>query len=294
IISQSARLEFDAETGQPKFANECLAIVNEHLSTDGPDLIVDASGRKRLFSNMMKIPSRSGTRSDAVLFAHLDSADTTVPGHIHIGRLRHGWNWFIPLPGRMSVGFVMNHERLKEYGDSNEERYDNLLRTEPAVKRYITDPKRLTPVMKYTNYQWVSNRLAGDDWALVGDAAGFIDPVFSSGLYLGMDGAVRLAEAIEQGGASAFKRYESEYFSHIRAWQRIVDYYYSGELFTLFVTGRDRPANWFTRPFRSHVHRHMGRIFTGQAVTQSYSLRLLDFMVSHAIKSTEVAALKIN
>ncbi|MFP6584891.1 MAG: tryptophan 7-halogenase, partial [Candidatus Hydrogenedentota bacterium] len=125
VIPQSARLELDAKTGQPKLTDECRAIIDEHVSTDGPDLIVDASGRKRLFSNMMKIPSRSGNRSDAVLFAHIESADTTVPGNIHIGRLQHGWNWFIPLPGRMSVGFVMNHERLQEYGDSNEERYDN-------------------------------------------------------------------------------------------------------------------------------------------------------------------------
>ena len=113
-------------------------------------------------------------------------------------------------------------------------------------------------------------------------------------LFLGMHGATTLADAIIEGKPNSFAQYQKNYFCHIRSWQRIVDYYYTGELFTLFITGRDRPKKWYSKPFRSHVYRHMGRIFTGQAATQNYSLRLLDFMTKYAINSQDFSKLQIN
>lgn len=293
-IHESAKVQFNSDTGKMELSPETLETVKKHLSTGQPDLIVDASGRRRLFSNLAEIPSTAGKRTDTVLFAHIESANTTMPGNIHIGRLTHGWNWFIPIPGKMSAGIVMDNEQLEHYGSNIEERFDTLFSQKPALQKYVPNLKRLTKVMKYTNYQWVSNRLYGDGWVLVGDAAGFVDPVFSSGLFLGMHGATTLADAIIEGNSNSLAQYQKDYFDHIRSWQHIVDYYYTGELFTLFITGRDRPKKWYSKPFRSHVYRHMGRIFTGQAATQNYSLRLLDFMTKYAIKAQDYSKIQIN
>jgi len=106
-------------------------------------------------------------------------------------RIDHGWSWRIPLPGRVSLGAVIGSEHVAKLGATKEERLRHLLRQDSYLRQVAGDAKRLTPVMEYTNYQLVSDRMVGDGWALVGDTAGFIDPVFSSGLFIGMRSALR-------------------------------------------------------------------------------------------------------
>ena len=293
FLEISAKLERSEHGTGVNLVGESLESAREVLGS-APDLIVDASGRSRLISALLELPSTQGKRRDTVLFAHIDRANTTRDGNIHIGRLEYGWHWFIPLPDRMSMGVVMDGERLKKYGRTNEERYDYLLANEPMLAEYAGDAKRLTPVMKYTNYQRVTNQSTGEGWALVGDAAGFIDPIFSSGLFLGMDGAMHLADAVIGGHTGAIEAYQSYFTKHIQAWQHIVDLYYTGSLFTLFNIGREHPPSFFSRPFRHHVYQHMGRIFTGQAATNGYSMWLLDFMTKYGIGKTDYRRLRIN
>jgi flavin-dependent dehydrogenase len=201
------------------------------------------------------------------LFAHRSSAPLSFPGHVHTDRLKHGWCWRIPLPGRVSVGVVVSGDVIREYGSTPEERYDNYLKSEPWLSSWSHESERLTPVVQYTNYQLASTRLYGDGWALAGDTAGFVDPVFSSGLYLAMDGACTLAEAILDGSPTAFARYQRHVHDHIRAWQRIVSYYYNGRLFTLFRAGEHVRDSFMGRVLHCHMNKHMGRIFTGAAGT---------------------------
>lgn len=293
FVEALAKLEKSENGAGVDLVGESLESARDALGSK-PDLIVDASGRNRLFANLLELPSTPGKRRDTVLFAHIDGANTTREGNIHIGRLEYGWHWFIPLPDRMSMGVVMDGERLKTYGDTNEERYDHLLANEPMLSEYAGDAKRLTPVMKYTNYQMVTKRCVGEGWALVGDAAGFIDPIFSSGLFLGMDGATHLADAILGGGLRAMDAYQAYATKHIQAWQHIVDCYYAGLLFTLFKIGRERPPSFFSRPFRHHIFQHMGRIFTGQAATNGYSLWLLDFITKYGVGNADHGQLRIN
>jgi 2-polyprenyl-6-methoxyphenol hydroxylase-like FAD-dependent oxidoreductase len=141
--------------------------------------------------------------------------------------------------------------------------------------------------MEYTNYQLVSGRVVGDGWALVGDAAGFIDPVFSSGLFIGMHSAVALAAAIREGGPEAFRRYEREVIHHLETWHEIVDYYYNGRLFTCFQVGQMLRDHWLVRLGFPHINRHMGRIFSGAASTSRYSIGLLRFAMRHGLKDQD-------
>jgi hypothetical protein len=55
------------------------------------------------------------------------------PGDVHTDRLEHGWSWRIPLPGRVSVGLVMDSPVLREFGADAEEQYDNYLRHDPLL-----------------------------------------------------------------------------------------------------------------------------------------------------------------
>ena len=156
------------------------------------------------------------------------------------------------------------------------------------------DAKRLTPVMQYSNYQLVSSRVIGDNWVLVGDTAGFIDPVFSNGLFVGMHSAMALADAIRDGTQPALRRYEREVIHHLETWHEIVDYFYDGRLFTCFHVGQMLRDTLLVKLTFSHVNKHLGRIFSGAASTSPYSVGLLRFAMKHGLKNEDPRALMIH
>jgi flavin-dependent dehydrogenase len=292
IVVHTATLERVADSERVRLDPASLAALDGWFEGQ-PDLIVDATGRARLLPKLLGIPFDRGERHDQALFAHRSHAPLSFPGHVHTDRLRHGWCWRIPLPGRVSVGIVVNGDIIREYGATPEERYDNYLKSEPWLSSWSNQSERLTPVVQYTNYQLASQRVYGDGWVLVGDTAGFVDPVFSSGLYLAMDGACVLASTILDGAPKAFARYQRHVQDHIRAWQRIVSYYYSGRLFTLFRAGDHVQDTMLGRALHGHMNKHMGRIFTGAAGTRRYSLNLLRFMTQYGLYELDPENLRV-
>ena len=292
IIGLGANLERVEGTDRVRLSRETLA-ATDGFFTEPPDLIVDATGRARVLPKLLGIPSREGGRKDTALFAHVDRADIYQSGYVHSSRLDHGWSWRIPLPGRVSLGIVIGTEFLAPFGTTPEERYDNLLRQDSVLKVAAAGAKRLTPVMEYSNYQLVSDRLAGDGWVLVGDTAGFIDPVFSSGLLIGITSAVDLAGAISRNTPAAFKEYEAGVIHHLKTWHEIVNYFYDGRLFTCFRVGQMLRNNPLVRLSFPHMNKHLGRIFTGAAAKAPYSMRLLRFAMKHGLKDEDPKSMAI-
>jgi flavin-dependent dehydrogenase len=283
IIEAAAGLERIGGTDKIKLSEETVGAAGDFF--DGqPDFIVDATGRIRLLPNLLGIGAQKGPRQDTALFAHVDRTFLDHEGHVHSTLIDHGWSWRIPLPGKVSVGIVMGAEHHPQFGATKEERFDNLLKQDSVLRKYCGDSKRITPVMEYLNYQLVSERMFGENWALVGDSAGFIDPVFSSGLFLGMFGASLLADAMEQETAAAFATYEHELKHHLTCWHEIVSYFYDGRLFTFFRAGEALRNNVLIKLSRPHLVKHLGRIFSGAASTSKYSLGLLRFSMKHALR----------
>jgi flavin-dependent dehydrogenase len=255
--------------------------------TAQPDFIVDASGRNRLLARLLELRSVAGPRRDTALHAHLEGVPLLIEGNVHSDRIERGWSWRIPLPGRTSVGIVSPTEHLERFGSTAEEQHDNLLRSDPATRDWAPKTKRITPVVKYNNYQLRSERGTGPNWALVGDAFGFVDPVFSSGLLIGMQGAEALAAAIQDGSPQAFARYEQAILRTLRIWQRVVDYYYDGRLFTLFQVGEYVRQTFIGKLTNKHMETHLPRIFTGEATTSRYNSALLNFMIEYSIRGND-------
>ena len=292
VVDIAAGVERVEGTDQVRLTRETLDACGDFFPQP-PDLIVDATGRARLLPKLLDIPSREGGRKDTALLAHLDNTQLYRDGYVHSSRIDHGWSWRIPLPGRVSLGVVIGTEHLLKFGTTKEERYDNLLQQDSYLRQVAGDAKRLTPVMEYANYQLVSSRMVGDSWALVGDTAGFIDPVFSSGLFIGMRSAFALAEAISNGSPEAFKNYEQEVTHHLKIWHEIVGYYYDGRLFTSFLVGQKMRGNLLIRLAFPHINKHMGRIFLGAASTSPYSIQLLRILVKYGLKDEDPKAMAI-
>jgi flavin-dependent dehydrogenase len=290
FFNQVAKLEQVGNTDELKLSDQTISGINDFFEGQ-PDLIVDASGRSRTISRLLNITTKSGYRKDVAIFAHLSGAEIIEPYNIHLHRLEKGWTWRIPLPGRTSVGVVINPEHLKQYGTTKEEQYDNYLKTDDVLKKFTANAKRETGVVQYDNYQLISQKMYGSNWVLTGDAGGFLDPIFSSGLFLAIKGAFRLANAIEAGTDAAFKRYQKEQLRELYVWQKLVDTWYSGRLFTLFKVGEDRMDTALGRFIGPHMQRHLTRIFSGEAVYRSYSRRFLNFVTGPMIDLMKIGRL---
>lgn len=285
-----AKLERVGNTDELKLCDDTIAAVNDFF-TGQPDLIVDASGRSRTISRLLDIPTKAGKRKDIALFAHLSGAEKIEPHNIHLHRLNKGWNWRIPLPDRISVGVVINPDHLKEYGATKEQQFDNYLKADETLLKFTKNAKRETGVVQYNNYQLISQKMVGKNWLLTGDAGGFLDPIFSSGLFLAIKGAFAAADAIIAGTDEAFKKYQHYQLYELSIWQKLVDCWYSGGLFTLFKVGQDRMDTAFGRFIGPHMQRHLTRIFSGEAVYKSYSRIFLNFVLGPMISIMRVGRL---
>jgi flavin-dependent dehydrogenase len=258
-----------------------------------PDLLIDASGRSRLFSRKLGLPQQGQDRRDAALFAHCSGVRMQRPGHVHSDRVENGWCWRIPLPGRVSVGVVAKPELLRALGSTPEEQFDRFIANDPHMKPLTEASQRLTPVVRYGNYQLTTRRAVGPGWALVGDAFGFIDPVFSSGLFLAMDGACKLAAAIQIGSPAALRRYERNHLRHIDAWRRVISTFYDGRFFALFRSHARESEQRLGPHISRLLWRQLAGVFTGEATARRFNRWLLDFMLAHALGGQSLDELRI-
>ena len=283
IIRETANLERVDGSDRVVLSADSLAHT-EGLFDGQPDLIVDAGGRGRQLSSLLDLPYETGSRKDTALFAHCDGVSQIVEGDVHVDRLERGWSWRIPLPGKMSVGLVIDSDFIKKFGDTSEQQFDNYLKHDPMIKAWGDAPRRLTTVLKFTAYQLVTTRSVGDGWVLCGDSFGFVDPVFSSGLLMAFDSAKELAKAIIEGGsARQLAAYEKHVRHHLRGWHRTIEHWYDGRLFTLFRVGYTVNKTRRGRLMDFHFRKHLPRVFSGEASTSRYSVGLVDFMCKHAL-----------
>ena len=291
-IDHSAQLERVPGVERIRLGAETEALAEQALG-GAPDFIVDASGRLRTVARLLELPTREGPRRDVALHAHCTGVELVMPGNVHSERMARGWGWRIPLPGRVSVGFVIPADHLATFGASAEEQFDNFIVRDESARRWGAKAERVTQVVRYSNYQLRATRGTGDGWALAGDAFGFVDPVFSSGLLIGFDGAKTLARAILSGSPRAFAKYEARNIRLLDDWTRIVNAYYSGRLFTLFRVGQYVQNTWFGRRVDFHFRKHMPRVFTGEASDSRYSMGMVDFMLKYALAGNDPSEFQI-
>jgi FADH2-dependent halogenase len=182
-------------------------------ATHHAEMLVDASGQSAL------LPSRLGLREmepllrNFAVFSHFDGAARASgerEGDISVVLVNEGWWWVIPLKGdRTSVGLVGPAKGLK--GVKPDEAFlDERMRATPYLAERFANARRVAPVRTISDWSYKSRALAGDRWLLVGDAGAFIDPVFSTGVYLGMTGAFEAARAIDE--ALRTRRFERARF----------------------------------------------------------------------------------
>ncbi|MBL8387113.1 MAG: tryptophan 7-halogenase [Hydrogenophaga sp.] len=181
--------------------------------------VVDASGRDTFLANRFRIKHRNPRHNSSAIYAHFDGTSRGEgydEGNIRIFWFAHGWFWFIPLTnGTTSIGMVTWPYHMKTKGSRSLQQFltDNIATCPPLAER-LSMATQVSPVEATGNFSYVSERNHGQSYLMLGDAYAFIDPVFSSGVWLAMHSAVVGADTIDtclrqpaQTGA-ALKRFD--------------------------------------------------------------------------------------
>jgi flavin-dependent dehydrogenase len=290
-VRARARVERDGAHGV-RLSDETLAQA-PWLNGRQPDLLVDSTGRSRLFARTMEIAAQIGPRKDVAYFAHYEGFVERPPqGQVVIGRLDHvGWSWRIPLPGRLSVGVVMNKDAAVSLGETPEERLEAAIERDSQLSAAGQARRRLTDVAVYTNYQLVSERGHGPGWVMTGDAFGFVDPMLSPGMWLALHSAEVLSENLDNLPA-----YERGMRKLIQAWMELIQYFYDGKMFAMYQTGthfeREYPGK-ISDGMKWYFNRLIASMASGATTTAAYPRTVLKFMSRHGIWKSDPAALAI-
>jgi flavin-dependent dehydrogenase len=180
--------------------------------------VVDASGRDTLLAGQMGTKERNPRNNSAAIFGHFTGARRLTgkdEGNITIVWFDNGWFWFIPLSdGTTSVGAVCPAAFFKNRGTDLLGFFRQVIASSPEIADRLRDAELVGEVTATGNYSYFSKRTSGDRFLMVGDACAFIDPVFSTGVYLAMESAFAAADAVDgclrrpKAAARLLRRYD--------------------------------------------------------------------------------------
>lgn len=164
---------------------------------------VDASGTSAILRRKLNVPveNPASLKNIAIwdYWENAEWAETLGIGgtRVQILSLGYGWIWFIPLsPTKTSIGLITSVDYYKECDMSKEALYQKALSDEKRVQRLITNASREGVIRATKDWSFISERLYGDNWFLVGESAGFADPILAAGLTLAQVAAQMLAYTI--------------------------------------------------------------------------------------------------
>ena len=213
------------------------------------DVIVDASGQSSLIMGKLGLREWDPVLKKAAVWTYWEGAyrDTAKDEGATIvlqNQDKTGWFWYIPLHDNIvSVGVVAGYEYLFKNRDTKdfEKLYHEEVAKCPAVKQRIEIGKRADIYRAAKEYSYRSTRAAGNGWVLVGDAFGFLDPLYSSGVLLALKSGELAADAVCEGlakgdtSAAQLGTWEADYVRGMDRMRSLVCAYYSGFNFGRFV-----------------------------------------------------------
>lgn len=163
--------------------------------------LVDASGRDTLLASRLKLKRIDKCNNTAAVFGHFRNVPR-LPGDkagmITVHLFEHGWFWVIPLPDDvMSVGVVGRQAFFKARETSLDALFARAVAACPSLARQMTNAQPISSLLACADYSYDAQKYVGKRHILVGDAAAFIDPLFSSGVMMAMSSATFGAAVVD-------------------------------------------------------------------------------------------------
>jgi FADH2 O2-dependent halogenase len=215
-------------------------------------MVVDASGRGTTLGRQLGLKVPDPVFNQYAIHTWFEGLDRTALSpddsqadyiFIHFLPVTDTWVWQIPITDTVtSVGVVTQKKHVTSSKSGREEFFWECVGSRPELRKALEDAQRVTPFRTEGDYSYGMREICGDGWLLVGDAARFVDPIFSSGVSVALNSA-RLAsadiiEAVRAGSfeKSRFAAYESTLRRGVGNWYEFISIYYRlNILFTAFV-----------------------------------------------------------
>ncbi|GGJ86727.1 FAD-dependent oxidoreductase [Streptomyces camponoticapitis] len=215
-------------------------------------MLVDASGRQTMLGRQLRVKQPDPVFDQYAVHAWFDGLDrkalTSNPDkldyiYVHFLPISDTWVWQIPITDTItSVGVVTQKHQFTKANTDRDKFFWELIESRPELAAELRKAEQVRPFKVEADYSYAMEKITGDRFVMIGDAARFVDPIFSSGVSVALTSAkfasADIIAAHEAGdfAESRFKTYEAKLRNGVRNWYEFISVYYRlNVLFTAFV-----------------------------------------------------------
>lgn len=212
--------------------------------------LIDASGRGNFTGNQQGLRVVHPKLKKLAVFGHFEHVrldEGSAWGDTIIVRLENKWFWVIPISAqKTSVGCVLDQDEFARSKQTPAEVFEGLWRSSAAMRERMQNAKLVSAIQATSDFSYYNKRLIAPRLLRVGDAAGFMDPIFSAGVYLAMYSGRLAAQVVLQSlqagddGGKRLQRYEKRVFRAMEFYWEMVEGYYTTPFMELFMEPRPK------------------------------------------------------
>ncbi len=237
-----------------KFSSDADGVSVEARSPDNrihhfrASFLIDASGRGNITGNQEGLRVIHPRHKKLAVFGHFANVDLPAieqRTETIIVRLENKWFWIIPLSAeKTSVGLVIDKDEFTRSDGTPEQIFHKWVNANAAVKKRMAGARLVNTIQTTSDFSYYNRRFIGNRLLRVGDAAGFMDPIFSAGVFLAMWSgklaAETVAKALDRGepGGRRLARYEKRVRRGLTFYWRVVESYYTTPFMELLLQPR--------------------------------------------------------
>jgi 1H-pyrrole-2-carbonyl-[peptidyl-carrier protein] chlorinase len=209
-------------------------------------VVVDASGRRTVLGNQLKLKIMDNVFDQYAIhtwFEGYERQGWSEHTFVHFLPITNSWIWQIPITDTVtSIGVVTQKRNFSGSRQSREQFFWDCVASRPEMLELLRKSRQMHPLRDEGDYSYGMNQICGDNFVMIGDAARFVDPIFSSGVSIALNGArfssLDILAALEKGDFTkkAFSNYETTIRWGTRNWYEFIRLYYRlNVLFTAFI-----------------------------------------------------------
>lgn len=212
--------------------------------------LVDASGRGNFTGNQQSLRLIHQNLKKLAIFGHFEGValdEGTARGDTCIVRLEDKWFWLIPVSRtKTSIGCVMDQEEPTRARLSPPELFERAWQSSAEMRRRMNKTTLVSAIQTTSDFSYHNRELVGPRLLRVGDAAGFMDPIFSAGVYLAMYSGRLAAHVIidslaaSDDGERRLKAYEKRLFRAMHVYWEMVESFYTTPFMEIFMEPRPK------------------------------------------------------
>lgn len=210
--------------------------------------VIDASGHGSVVGSRVGAREEVPSLKKIAFFAHYKNvprAEGLDAGSTVIVILRNAWFWLIPITAElMSVGLVVDREHFVRCGLQPQELLEQTIAASPWMAERMKDAERVTQIHARKDFSFRMKHIAGPNYALAGDAAGFLDPIFSTGVFMAMKSAdmtvAAVTERLRTGSTAKLDAYEREMTRGFAQYLRFIEQFYDRGFLEVFLQPSER------------------------------------------------------